>query len=1426
MGEFADALEAVNSRLSRVTTEDNPALMLDPPAVAEAVRLEAALHGEGADALGGSVALGWVYYARVCALEDGPERRQNLELAVESLVPCFCLFAVTRDGDIPEVPSALLPFVAAKAAETGESWLKLAEADPDPGRLTNTARLWQRLAAVAPEGSPAKAAALARLSDALRLRFAVTGDAADLDDAIQVAQSAVSVSPADNQRVVLLSTLGAALLVRFDLDKVPADLDAGLQACWEALSAAPEGQLSRAKCLSNLAMGLHTRFTHTGVREDLETAIRFARDAMAAYPAGHPDLVKCQKILQMALAARFEQTGCAEDLDEAIQAGRDAAIGAQAGQAVGVVALLGRHMSNLHARFERTGALRDLDEAIQAGRDGLAAAPVTGDPDRTGLLTDLGVPLLDRFSRTGDLQDLDEAVQLSRGAVAATAAGDPSHPHRLSMLGNALRKRFERLGASEDIEDAVQACGDALAATPGGHEHRPGYLINLGDSLLARFERYGMLDDLNGAVRAAQEAVASTPVGSPHRAGFLTSLGNALVTRFHRLGALDDLDRAVSAHREGVALAPAGNSARGLYLSNLSAALRARYQSAGARDDLDAAIEAGQDAVAAVPDGHRDRAGYLVNLASGLLNRFQRAGTLDDLDRSIDAAREALSSFSPSDPYHARCSNNLSLALLNRFRRLAAREDLDAAVEAGRRAVAALPADHPDRADHQYNLSTALETQSRETGPVEQVDEAIGILRDLLRTTPPDHPKRELYLVNLGPALATRYQWSKDPQDLDAAIQAERDAAAVVSATDPNRGGYLSNLGSGLLTRFRRSGKPEDADEAVGMCQMAVEDTPADSPDRAAYLYMLGEALTARGERTQAAEGERTRAADDWRQAVSAFSEAAGIEVASPSWRIRAARNGAQLLSGVDPGWAADLLEHAIRLLPEAAPRLLGRRDQQDAVGEFAGLATQATALALSAADAGGTADAAAARALSLLEAGRAVLLSQTLETRSDLTDLRESHPGLAERFVGLRDLHDQPAPPPGQADPGRYQAAKEMAGLLKQIRGLEGFASFGLPPSASALSAQAASGPIVTFNISAARSDALIQTIDGVIPVGLPGMDQATVVEQVNTFHRALGDTDDPDADRVVAQATLREVLAWLWDAAAEPILRELGYGQTPADGQPWPRVWWATGGLLGLLPFHAAGYHAEIPDPRQRAVLDRVVSSYTPTIGALRYARRPAAAPGPLPTAQIQAMAVAMPTTPGLGGRLHRVPDEVELLRSRFPRCTILAETAGTAPDLLPTKPNVLACLRGCAIAHFACHGESDPQDPSHSRLLLRDHDTDPLNVASIAALPLDHARLAYLSACKTAIAFHGSLLDEAIHLCSAFQLAGFPSVVGTLWQIPDDIAAEMAGLFYSHLETSLGTLDTSQAAQALHHAVRTIRARLPITPSLWSAHLHAGA
>jgi CHAT domain-containing protein len=146
----------------------------------------------------------------------------------------------------------------------------------------------------------------------------------------------------------------------------------------------------------------------------------------------------------------------------------------------------------------------------------------------------------------------------------------------------------------------------------------------------------------------------------------------------------------------------------------------------------------------------------------------------------------------------------------------------------------------------------------------------------------------------------------------------------------------------------------------------------------------------------------------------------------------------------------------------------------------------------------------------------------------------------------------------------------------------------------------------------------------------------------------------------------------------------------------------------------------------------------------------------------------------------------------------------------------------LRTTNWVHFACHALTDAAAPSNSRLLLHDHRKNPLDVRKLTRLRLTAADFAFLSACQTAVPTP-DLADEAIHIASAFQLAGFRNVIGTLWPIFDDIAGETSEKFYSYLAS--GAINPSEIAVGLNQAVRAIRHRFPTLPSHWASHVHIG-
>jgi hypothetical protein len=1064
---------------------------------------------------------------------------------------------------------------------------------------------------------------------------------------------------------------------------------------------------------------------------------------------------------------------------------------------------------------------------------------IAGDPGPTAYLRPLlamrafpaAVALYDQAAASADANLISAAVDLWQRIVDAFPASDPDRAAMLTNLSAALGIRSDRTGELADLNAAVAAGQAAVDATPASDPSRALRLVNLGSALHERFRRTGDLTDANRAIQALQTVLQAAPPRSPEWENGLSNLGAALLSRFENTGEQADLDAAVETGQAALDAAPAEGPGRAIALMNLGSALLSKFERNGVLADIDAAVRADQAAAEAFPRDHPRRASQLSNLGSALARRFERTGVLADLDAAVDAAQAAVEATSGVHPLRATHLSTLGGTLLTRFRWTGALADLDDAIQAARAAVQAAPADHPGQAMYHSLLGSALRSRFRRTGDTADLEGAIQAARAAVEATSGSHPNRPAYLSGLGNVLDARFQQTGARADQEAAVQALRAAVDASPAGHPSRGRYLSNLGLFLRNSSERTGKTAELDESIRMVRAALDATPVEHPDRARMWWNLGTALQDRF--------QRTHAPNDRGAAVAAFTSAAKDELTTPTVRIRAAWEAASLVARSEPALATDLLEGAVRLLGEAAPRRLARSDQQRAIGQFAGMTSDAAALTLI--GGGGTAARRAARSLGLLEAGRAVLLTQALDTRSDLTALRHQHPDLAVRFIELRALLDEPddiTEIPAAADrvasaasrraDGRRLLVGEFSALLQQIRSREGFATFGLPPATGELLAESAQGSVVTFNVSRYRSDALLLTATGIIPVELPGLTEEAMITQIGAFHQARRISADHDAsiaDRKAAEGKLLEVLGWLWDTAAAPVLDALGFSQAPRPGAAWPRVWWAPGGLLSMLPIHAAGHHEG--EHARSTVMDRVISSYTPTIRALSYARHRSRLAG----ANDRALIVAMRVTPGLpgGGELPSVPAEVAQVRAALPHSVLLAEpgdwlTQGSAG--LPTRANVIRQLPGCAIAHFACHGLTNPADPSQSLLVLHDHERSPMTVASLAPVDLSQAELAYLSACDTAVTSPGALIDEAIHLTTAFQLAGFPHVVGTLWGINDALAAATAGTFYATLRSGSSSLDAAQAASALHHVVRTIRDNLPRTPSLWAAYIHAGA
>lgn len=324
-----------------------------------------------------------------------------------------------------------------------------------------------------------------------------------------------------------------------------------------------------------------------------------------------------------------------------------------------------------------------------------------------------------------------------------------------------------------------------------------------------------------------------------------------------------------------------------------------------------------------------------------------------------------------------------------------------------------------------------------------------------------------------------------------------------------------------------------------------------------------------------------------------------------------------------------------------------------------------------------------------------------------------------------------------------------ELDGVIEQIRDVEGFEQFLAPPTFGDISRTAKSAPLVYFAAADPGGLALIVHGEDTTYVPLDGLNANTLRRRVEAHLDAYtAFRGERGAGREGWSRSLSEVTRWLWDDAVGPVLGALA-GTNEAV--------FVAGGLLGLLPLHAAW--TEDPDmPTQRRyALDELTISYAPNARALQAA---------------QDLAITVP-----GRRLLAVvePAPVQAAPLPFARHEARGFAAGArleCIELSGPQATPLRFLREAGDADIlllACHGRANLADPLRSGLLLAGREVD---LRQLMELHL-RVRLAVLSACETALP-GTELPDEVIGLPTGLLQAGVAGVVASQWAVPDRATA----------------------------------------------------
>ncbi|KAM0228366.1 hypothetical protein ACHAPO_010807 [Fusarium lateritium] len=1020
-----------------------------------------------------------------------------------------------------------------------------------------------------------------------------------------------------------------------------------------------------------------------------------------------------------------------------------------------------------------------VQEASSLEREAIDASPV-GSADFDKYSYWLGLQLGDLFFHTEDMSDLNESIVLTESSLHKMRDGTPSKAIQQFNLGVLLKEKYDRLGSEQDFINASTHIEQALALASDEHHDRAMWYEIFAQLYDLRHLNLGMLDDLQKVVQLRRESLsviensnesaispaikrdqeAAKPV---NQFTLALSLDELYVER----RTLADLQESILMVREAIAPISEDDPDWLIRIRFLYLRLHSLYLETGMLKDLEECVSLNRKFIEKGGESHPDWPTQLNNISVNLMALYERTGDPTEVDESVRYGLESLRVMSEDEPGLQLVLNNLATVLSVRSRITGSLVDLDDAIFYGRSALDATSEEDPDRHVQLHNLASALlKKYNRSYGDISLLDEAITMSRKALSCVSDDHPDIETYQNRLASALSCRYDALKSAQDLEDSIRLSRKVAYAMTDKYTGRSTARSTFGILLQKQVKSGGGSlDDVNEAIAISKKALDLTPEDSPSRTEHWTTLGG--------LHVSKFTLSKLHSDMEKAVKYYRAAVTHPTGDPLRRVIAAAAIVEICPEFEQSY--EIGRSALEMVPMlASVRSLETADRQYLLGHAAGLAANTAGAAL-------RIEKKPSEALSILEQGRGLLAASLDEIRTDIQDLQKGFPELADEFVRLRsELDSSNNSLSNEKDllngRRRRDAGKAFDDLLTNIRLKPGFEDFLGPLTTDQMFFAAIHGPVVVINSSWMGIEVIIIQEERLTSLVFTNLKDYTAI-----FDVAENDYGSP------------ETLELLWNSFMDEILKALGFIETLSDGQEWPHVWWIPTGHLSRFPIHAAGLHLQRSG---ETVMDRVISSYSPSVKALVHGRRRHRAP----TGPAKALLVAMEKTQNQAP-LPKAMEEVELVSKICDSMGVKCVIAGS------DKQNALDHLRSSKIFHFAGHGYTDSTNPSKSHLCFGDVN-DPLTVANLLELDLHEESpfLAYLSACSTGRVQDEQFIDESIHLISACQLAGFRHIVGTLWRVQDEHCVDVARITYETIKEEGMTDDA--VCRGLHRAMRVMR------------------
>ncbi|CAE6531716.1 unnamed protein product [Rhizoctonia solani] len=1220
-----------------------------------------------------------------------------------------------------------------------------------------------------------------------------------------------------------------------------------------AVALTPDGHPDLAEWLHSLGTSYTDQYRRIGEIEYLKKSMDCKSRALALTPDGHPDMSARLTSLGVSYSDRYHRMGDVDDLEKSIDYFSRALALTPDGHPDMPLRLASLGFS-YNDRYRRMGDNDDLEKSMDCKSRALALTP-NGHPQMSGRLDSLGISYSDRYQRTGDIDDLEKSIDYFSRALALTPDGHPDMPLRLAGLGLSYSNRYRRMDDVDDLEKSMDCRSRALALTPDGHPRMSGWLASLGASYSDRYHRMGDVDDLKKSIDYSSRALALTPNGHPHMSARLANLGAHYSDRYQRMGDVDDLEKSIDYSSRALALTPNGHPDMSARLANLGASYNNRYRRMGDNDDLEKSIDYSSRALALTPDGHPDMPLRLAGLGFSYNDRYRRMGDVDDLKKSMDCKSRALALTPNGHPETSGWLVSLGASYCDRYHRMGDVNDLEKSIDYFSRALALTPDGHPDMPRRLANLGFSYGDRYRRMGDVDDLKKSMDYRSRALALTPNGHPEIPRCLVSLGASYSDRYHRMGDVDDLGKSIDCFSRALALTPDGHPDMPLRLASLGFSYSDQYRHMGDVDDLKKSMDYRSRALALTPNGHLEIPRWLDSLGVSYND--------WYQRMGDVDDLEKSIDYFSRALALTPDShPDKPLRhlnyalallsqykhttnashlfaslsSFRLASQLLTGAPRArfqhslkWANEACNHSylnpmeayqttIDLLPQFIWLGAAAKQRYQDLTMIENLAANACYAAIQSSD--------YSVALEWLEHARCVVWNQSLVLRSPLDELHSSHPDLATRLETVANQlhsssfetqHHQAGSPDSiaseQAGKQRRRLAEDYHNLLAQIRQLPQFESFLRPTKTKELMHTARNGPIVVVNCHSNQCNALFI---------LPGHDKVTHLPLLN-FTEELARQACSTLESSLRRKGLRQrgvkikqapgcedliggVLQALWHNIVQPVLKYLGH-MDKVLGEPLPHMTWCPTGSLSFLPLHAAG---DYDQPGSR-IFNYVISSYTPTLTAL-LARTPRTL-----NRDCRVLAIGQASTPGHSS----LPGTIKELACVKAHANTKVEYSQLTNDQATTAA-VLEAMEQHDWVHLACHAHQNVNDPTKSGFYLHD---GTLDLTTINQRLFKNKGLAFLSACQTATGDE-KLPDEAIHLASGMLMAGYPSVIATMWSVVDDDAPFVADKVYAQLMKDR-KIGNGEAGRALHDAVAGLREKVGEKEfGRWVPYIHIGS